>query len=830
MRTLLRLLILITLFVTLVLSCEGQGTQTGGSKSGTGTFSSTPTGDVAKPNLSSISSGTPTQTEATITFTSNEVAEVQICRGPTGGPYTTACIPAAYASSFDTRHSRTFTGLSASTAYFYVVKARDAAGNERVCNTDGTGGGACPSAVELTFTTASGAAGVPPYGSISTVAITPHNHSAQVPYPVASTISTGTCASNICTINTTDVHALTTGDFVQITGTSTDADVSNATITDCARTSPSTTVTCNTSATVTFPAGARVFLEGANLAHIWGAFNTATASGTQFTFVSLETTTRSLTTGTAVYSVAVTVTDTDTFTYTKTGATGSPAAGTVTPVRMLPPVQGGTYTDTTIANAAPVTMLMWGSSGDDTACTNPRLGNFHSTDSPIDAGGTLIKFFCTSNGPFIYNLSTKAYVGNIGVGGGGNAKWDRNTAKKMWIRSGTQLKSIADVTVSMTSTLVYDFSADGCTEIGLAGPGSGDEGPGTTIGGRIAIVCKKSASPEIWDVYIWNITSVAIEYSIAGSVNGTGNIDWAHAIDTSGGALKGVLIRWVNSGPDNCTASYSDPTITFTCASSFAHVVDGEKFRTFTCSTGAYNRLWTVVSHTNTTLVATQAGLGGSSATSCRVGTQSRGLAFWKPSGATMVFNNNLRWVGQHGMGGVDIAGHPVWVGGGNVLVQTYNVCPTYSDGAIMIEADTANGWTDGASTYTGAALCLEDYLPAALGGGGDNNTSIAANGWATTSNRATGTTNVNAVDTIQPSTWSSNWRAFEAEIVANKLVEPGAANVRYRLARQFWAANGATPYPAFSLNNRYIVWNCNLRYANTSDYGAICMIDLGVW
>ena len=78
--------------------------------------------DVTAPVISSIGSSGITSSTATITWTTDELANSQICRGVQGGPYNT-CV--ALNSALTLSHSELFTGLSQSTTYYFVVKSAD---------------------------------------------------------------------------------------------------------------------------------------------------------------------------------------------------------------------------------------------------------------------------------------------------------------------------------------------------------------------------------------------------------------------------------------------------------------------------------------------------------------------------------------------------------------------------------------------------------------------------------------------------------------------------------------------------------------------------------
>lgn len=85
--------------------------------------------DTTTPIISSVSSGTPSTTSATITWTTNESANSSVNYG------TSISLGSVNSSaSTTTSHSRILFGLSSSTTYYYNVTSCDSAGN---CNTSG---------------------------------------------------------------------------------------------------------------------------------------------------------------------------------------------------------------------------------------------------------------------------------------------------------------------------------------------------------------------------------------------------------------------------------------------------------------------------------------------------------------------------------------------------------------------------------------------------------------------------------------------------------------------------------------------------------------------
>ncbi len=111
----------------------------------------TPAPDTTPPAISAVSSGTPTQTDATITWTTDEPSTTQIAYGTSTAYGSSTTLNTAPVTS----HSQTITGLSASTRYHFQVRSADASGNVAVSD-------------DATFTTADPAPdGTPPSVSIS---------------------------------------------------------------------------------------------------------------------------------------------------------------------------------------------------------------------------------------------------------------------------------------------------------------------------------------------------------------------------------------------------------------------------------------------------------------------------------------------------------------------------------------------------------------------------------------------------------------------------------------------------------------------------------------
>ena len=95
--------------------------------------------DTTPPVISSVSSGTPSSSGATITWTTNEPSSTQVDYGTTPAYGTSTTLNATLVTS----HTQTLSGLTANTPYHFRVDSRDAAGN-------------LASSGDFTFTTASG--------------------------------------------------------------------------------------------------------------------------------------------------------------------------------------------------------------------------------------------------------------------------------------------------------------------------------------------------------------------------------------------------------------------------------------------------------------------------------------------------------------------------------------------------------------------------------------------------------------------------------------------------------------------------------------------------
>jgi hypothetical protein len=151
--------------------------------------------DVTAPTITNINCGT-TPDSITCTWNTNEVATTQICRGPTGGPYSTC---STFDATLTASHAATLSGLTPSTQYFFVVKSQDGVPNLTTCNSDGAP--RCPSGTELTATTS--ASGGTPAGLVNDNSIyKPPHYSDTQPFPNWAGV-TVTRASNVVTASVT---------------------------------------------------------------------------------------------------------------------------------------------------------------------------------------------------------------------------------------------------------------------------------------------------------------------------------------------------------------------------------------------------------------------------------------------------------------------------------------------------------------------------------------------------------------------------------------------------------------------------------------------------
>ena len=91
-------------------------------------FTDTIVVDSTAPTISAVSASNVTNSSAAITWTTNEAATSQVEYGPTTSLGSLSPLDAALVTS----HRVTIAQLSASTTYFYRVRSKDAAGNERV--------------------------------------------------------------------------------------------------------------------------------------------------------------------------------------------------------------------------------------------------------------------------------------------------------------------------------------------------------------------------------------------------------------------------------------------------------------------------------------------------------------------------------------------------------------------------------------------------------------------------------------------------------------------------------------------------------------------------
>ena len=173
-------------------------------------------------NISSISSGTPGQTSATITWTTNQNASSTVLYGTT-----TAYGFASSSTSFVTSHSITLTGLTASTTYDYDVQATNAAGSYATSSNE-------------TFTTAASAS-PPNIASIAsstsaTVATvtwtTDQSATSQVVYGATAAYGSSTSSASLVTSHSLGVTSLTSSTTYHFAVVSTNAEDLTSTSSD----------------------------------------------------------------------------------------------------------------------------------------------------------------------------------------------------------------------------------------------------------------------------------------------------------------------------------------------------------------------------------------------------------------------------------------------------------------------------------------------------------------------------------------------------------------------------------------------------------------------
>ncbi|MFQ5598858.1 MAG: fibronectin type III domain-containing protein, partial [Nitrospiria bacterium] len=101
--------------------------------------------DTSPPVISGIGHGTPTETGATVSWTTDEASDTQVEYGTTTAYGSITTLDAAMV----TNHGQSLTGLSSGTTYHYRVLSRDVSGNLGI-------------SADNTFTTATGADLTPP--------------------------------------------------------------------------------------------------------------------------------------------------------------------------------------------------------------------------------------------------------------------------------------------------------------------------------------------------------------------------------------------------------------------------------------------------------------------------------------------------------------------------------------------------------------------------------------------------------------------------------------------------------------------------------------------
>ncbi len=335
---------LFALLLLACLPCSAQVVQTGsGNRTGTASDRAITT-DATPPNISNIVP-TPSTTTAQICWDTNELADSKISRGPSGGPYNVQEV--SNAALINGNRCLQFSGLTASTQYFYVITSVDGSGNSTTTS-------------QQTFTTTAAGGNGPTCGTIVDPLGTgnaldpPDSFSKAQPYPAGTfTIETSgngglTRASGVSTVKLTTTPNVTAGMWVHISGAG-DASFNSTdkTATSVTKNSGSTTVTV-VSAGHNLYVGQRFSLSGTNASSqdkLHGFFTVASVvDADTFTFstVATDTSTITATTGTIKTSWKVTAVNAGakTISFTQAGlpdvASGASGGGSLTGSYALP--------------------------------------------------------------------------------------------------------------------------------------------------------------------------------------------------------------------------------------------------------------------------------------------------------------------------------------------------------------------------------------------------------------------------------------------------------------------------------------------------------------
>lgn len=197
-----------------------------------GLYSAT-SADITPPIISFVSSGSPTQTAATITWTTNENADSQVEYGLTTSYGTTTILD----TTMTTSHSVILSGLFASTTYHYRVISKDAATNTAIFS-DSTFTTSAVSDTTAPVRSAGSPSGTLASGTTSTTISITTDESATCRYSTTAGVayaSMGTTFSTTGgTAQSTTVSGLTNGDaynyYVRCSDTSSNVNTSDYTI------------------------------------------------------------------------------------------------------------------------------------------------------------------------------------------------------------------------------------------------------------------------------------------------------------------------------------------------------------------------------------------------------------------------------------------------------------------------------------------------------------------------------------------------------------------------------------------------------------------------
>ena len=358
----------------------------------------------------------------------------------------------------------------------------------------------------------------------------PLSYSTTQPSHAASSITNIARVSGVVAVTTSSAHGLVAGEWVEVSGVPTQSlNLQTMTVVQGARTSGIARL--QTSAPHNMYIGALVNVETlssplTNNGWFVGPWIvTAIPSSTEFEYAQpgYAATASAATNGLVRFSVKVkNVLSPTQFTYDHPGPDASDVSGTVSPVKMLQPAQGDTYTDPTFGS---VIKKLFTRANEPNKSGGAQVRHYYSTISTVNSDGTLGLLYGTTGGAFIVSMGTTQVVRLLSPASGqaNQHRWSHTDPGVLYYRTGAQLRKFTDVRTGTANSLLRDFSPT-YTTVEIGGPGTAAEGELSPDGDVVPLILTKQGGGRVLASYRISTDAIIAQVDVSEFLGGLDNI------------------------------------------------------------------------------------------------------------------------------------------------------------------------------------------------------------------------------------------------------------------------------------------------------------------